>query len=380
MHEMIHTPLAIVGMACRLPGAENLDEFWQLIRAGRCALGEVSEDRLNRELFYDPRKGTLAKSYTTLAGLVTPRQIDPRQWALSEEEISTAHPMQLELCDATASALRHAEMDPAQIAGLRAGVYLGHTGGSAASGRMAYATQVEHTVDYLREVPGFEELLGEQSTQVLQEIVEQTRGEYSSQGFCQKQSASAFLAARLVSNAFGLDGPYFSIDAACASSLMATMMGVQALQLGDIDMAIVGGGSRCEYDTLITMSKAQSVSATGSRPFDATADGLVVAEGYVVLVLKRLEDAIAQKNPIWSVIQGIGVSSDGRGKSLWAPRSEGQVEAVKRAYRSPDEMRHLQFVEAHATSTQVGDATEVQALAEALQEFLPAGKRCLWGV
>ena len=140
-------------------------------------------------------------------------------------------------------------------------------------------------------------------------------------------------------------------------------------------MAIVGGASYCKSDTLVLFSHAQSLSARGSRPFDADADGLILAEGYVAVVVKTVARALADGDKIQAVIRGIGMSTDGRGKSLWAPRKEGQVLAIQRAYEPDIDMARLQYLEAHATSTQIGDATELQALAEALSGRLPPGHK-----
>jgi acyl transferase domain-containing protein len=111
-------------------------------------------------------------------------------------------------------------------------------------------------------------------------------------------------------------------------------------------MAIVGGASYCKSDTLVLFSQAQSLSARGSRPFDADADGLILAEGYAVIVIKTLAKALADGDPIQAVIRGIGMATDGRGKSLWAPRKEGQIAAIRRAYEGQLDPRRLQYVEA----------------------------------
>src|SRR5690606_27259034 len=108
-------------------------------------------------------------------------------------------------------------------------------------------------------------------------------------------------------------------------------------------------------DSLVLFSQAQTLSTTDSRPFDAAADGLIMAEGYVALVMKTLDRALADGDPIQAVVRGLGVASDGRGKSLWAPRREGQIRAMQRAYRRGADVARLQYLECHATATQLGD-------------------------
>ncbi len=178
-----------------------------------------------------------------------------------------------------------------------------------------------------------------------------------------------------ISKAFGLTGPFLALNSACASSLQAMLLAARALQLGHVDMAIAGGASDCKGDSLVLFANAQSMSSTGSRPFDADADGLICSEGYVAVVMKTLERALADGDPICAVLRGMGVASDGRGKSLWAPRKEGQIEAMRQAYRDGLEIGRLQYIEAHATATQLGDATELDTLSEVLRKhFRPAKK------
>ena len=153
------------------------------------------------------------------------------------------------------------------------------------------------------------------------------------------------------------------------------LFGARALQLGHVDMAIVGGASDCKGDSLVLFSHARALSSTGSRPFDAEADGIMCGEGYVALVMKTLDRALADGDRIRAVIRGLGVSSDGRGKSLWAPRKEGQIKAMERAYRGGLAMGDIEYLEAHATATKLGDATELNTLIELLGKQFPAGKR-----
>jgi len=122
-------------------------------------------------------------------------------------------------------------------------------------------------------------------------------------------------------------------------------------------------------------SHAQALSANGSYPFDERADGFVSSDGYAAILLKTLPKALADGDRILGVIRGIGTSTDGRGKSLWAPRKEGQIEAIQRAYAGGLDIGPLGYVEAHGTSTRVGDATELEALSEELGRRLPAGCR-----
>lgn len=375
MNSNFPQPLAIVGMGCRLPGGDGLDSFWQMLIEGRSAVGELPESRLDRRLYYDPKRGVVGRTYSTLGALVSDRPLSPNRYRLTEAEVRHADYAHLELLGVAAEACRHAGYDPLAIPTPRAGAFIGHTCGASLAGELSYASMVGETAGWLREIDKFVEFTRPNTEEWINKLTEAVRAglpNYASHG---NPLLSAHCVARLVSRAFGLDGPYMAFDAACASSLMALATGAAALHSGRIDMALIGGASYLHQDSLILFSRAQSLGVTGSRPFDADADGLVTAEGYVVVLVKTLERALSDGDRIHAVISGIGVSSDGKGKSLWVPLRRGQVEAVHRAYGDRVDAAHLQYLEAHATSTQVGDATEIAALAEALSGQFPEGKR-----
>ena len=358
------TALAIVGMSCRLPGADSIDAYWRLISEGRCAIAQLPANRFDRELYYHVEKGVRGKSYTSLGALATWPDCD----FLPQDKKGGTDPAHVSFCQVAAEAFRDAGLDPNVTSERTTGVYVGHTSGTAWNGAIAHASLIEQTAGWLRDVEGYDEVAGSQSEQIIVEIVERVRSESPHRLNEVTPFLGAIQIALLVAKALKLNGPAMAINAACASSLMALSVAARALDQRQIDTAIVGGTSYLKPDGLILFSKAQSVSATGSRPFDEHADGLIVGEGCAALVIRRLDAAMADGNSIHAIIRGVGISSDGKGKSLWAPRKEGQMEAMRRAYGSNMDVQRLGYVEAHATSTQVGDATELSALSEVLQE------------
>ncbi len=142
-------PIAVVGMACRTPGADNLDEYWQMIRDGRSAIAKVPNERLNRDLYYSPERGQPGRSYTELGGVISDRPIDLAACGLKPEMTQTHDPAHLTICDVAASALRHARMDPLNLPQRNVGVYIGHAGGSAWAGDMVCSIGIEETANYL---------------------------------------------------------------------------------------------------------------------------------------------------------------------------------------------------------------------------------------
>ncbi len=367
--------VAVIGMACRLPGAKNIDQFWDLVRSGRTAWGPVPEDRFNRRLYFDPERGKLNKSYSDLAALVDYGPIDRSLCPISDAALASHDLAHVTLCEVAAAACRHAGLDPAALPYDNTGVYVGHASASGVASELTYASFIAQTAKYLREAVGFEQLSAGLGDAVIAEIVETVRRD---QGIGEDQPPlylGASLAARLIADTFALSGPCMSFNAACASSSRALAQGMRALQSGSVDMAIAGGASFFHSDTLVLFAQSHSLSPNGSCPFSDQANGMVVGEGYVVLLLKMLGRAIADGDRLLAVLPSVGSSSDGHGKSLWAPRFEGQVKAIQRAYGPEVSMQQLRYIEAHATSTSLGDVTEVKALTTVLDGQLPPGMK-----
>ncbi|PAY17923.1 hypothetical protein CKO51_18065 [Rhodopirellula sp. SM50] len=362
------TPLAVIGMACRLPGADDLDEYWSLMIEGRSAIAELPPERLDQRRYYDPEIGRFGKTYSKIGGIVGNRTAPMEPFRLSDHDIENADHSHLDLCQVAGQAIRDAGLDPRATVSTRGGVFVGHQRGSNLIGELTLGVMANQAMDCLRQTDYVSQRSAHEQAALVEEMARRVRRDLPQRRPGGGPWLESSEASRLISKAFGLDGPCLSINAACSSSLVALAAGAHALQMGDIDLAVIGGLSYCKLDALILFSQAQTVSGTGSRPFDADADGLVAAEGYVVAVVKTLERALADKDPIRAVIRGIGVSSDGKGKSLWAPRREGQIAAVRRAYSAGVAPGSVQYVEAHATSTPVGDSTEINSLAEAFNE------------
>jgi acyl transferase domain-containing protein/NAD(P)-dependent dehydrogenase (short-subunit alcohol dehydrogenase family) len=363
--------LAIVGIACRFPGAHNLNQFWDLVQKGACAIEELPADRLDRSLYYNPVKGSEGKTYTTLGGVIAAPQFDSKL-CLEPDAYDIAHLMML---DVAAGACRDAGWDPLSMPLRNAGVYIGHARTGPLPAEVILSTHVEDIIRCLDQAPAFKRLPDPLRQAVREEIVHRVRSRKAHFREMGERFVNPGIAATLVSKALGLTGPHMVIDAACASSLVALALASGPLQDGRIDFAIVGGASYSNWQSLALFSRAQALSASGSYPFDSRADGFISSDGYAAIIVKTLDRAVADGDCIRAVIRGIGLSSDGRGKSLWAPRKEGQIEAIRRAYSNGVDPSRLQYIEAHGTSTQLGDATELQSLTEVLGPSIPSGCR-----
>ena len=160
--EKLSSPLAIVGIACRLPGANDLDQYWDLIRTAGDATGELPEEIIDRELYFDPRRGIRGKSYTCKGGLVDRLPFDNSKCRLPEDQIKNFDSAHLTMCELASDALRHAKYDPFNLPSRNVGVYYGHTGGTNKPGDVVYAIYIEQAARYLQELESLGRLSADQ--------------------------------------------------------------------------------------------------------------------------------------------------------------------------------------------------------------------------
>lgn len=375
-----NSSLAIIGMACCLPGAKNIQEYWNLILEGRCAIGPIPAERYRHDLYFesdkDKCKHSDIRSYIQKVGVTEYPTFDRAKSCYPLSLSKDVDFLQLGLCQTVTAACRHANLDPFNLPLRRTGVYIGNRRGGNFSSDLAYAVLAEHAAYYLTKLDSFLDFPAEERNAILADVVHRIRRQFPSYAEGDVVRPRANLTATAISSAFGLDGPAMILDAACSSSLKALAIAGRELSLGNIEMAVVGSVSYVSLSCLLTFSAAQSASAGESRPFSELADGLVAAEGNTCVIVKTLERALSDGDPIQAVIHNIGVSSDGKGKSLWAPQSEGQYRAVCAAYPDPERIKNLVYLEGHMTSTPVGDQTEMQGLAKAFAGKFPAGEKC----
>lgn len=405
--QSLGTPLAVIGMGCRLPAAEGLGQYWDLLVNRRSGVREVPESRMPRWTRSTSRKGPHGTAYSSVAGLLDDRVADGSTLGMSHAEAQRWDECHRNLAEVARFAWqdlvaaqqagqggpRSATGDAAPgrsradagsrataAAGMgRTGIYVGHSAGAPSGIDRVLAVRALEIADVLRDLPDFQPSgrFADQAArlpQVINDYAQRIQVGHEYLLATQDREGDSNGAARFVGRVLGVDGPQVVVDAACASSLVALTMASMALVSGEIDTAVVGGASFFRADGMVLFSQAQSCSARGTRPFDAQADGLIAAEGYVIAILKPLAKAMADGDPIHAVISGLGLSSDGRGRSLWAPRKEGQYAAIERAYSPLCRPEDVQLIEAHATSTLVGDATEVTALGEFFRQAAP-GRR-----
>lgn len=378
--------IAIVGVGAILPDAPDAGTFWSNLVAGRSSITEVPKERWDPELYYDADPKAPDKTYSKIGGWVRDWDWSPLAWRLpvpprTGEAIDDVQ--KWAVACARAALLDYGWPDR-PLNQERTAVILGNAmGGGEKHYRTARRVAFPETVRDLGGSPSFQALpaavraaivaeMHDRMDAYLPRITEDTMpGEL---GNC---------VAGRVANLFGLRGPNFVVDAACASTLAAFADAVGGLLQYKFDAAVCGGVDRNMGAWMfVKLSRMGALSATGSRPFDAAADGFVMGEGAALFVLKRLADAERDGDRVYAVVRGIGAASDGRGKAIAAPNPAGQRLAVERAWRDAGLSPAVcSMVEAHGTSTPVGDLAEITSITEAFAGAgLPAGSVALGSV
>ncbi|MFA6240047.1 MAG: beta-ketoacyl synthase N-terminal-like domain-containing protein, partial [Candidatus Hydrogenedentales bacterium] len=323
-------PVAILGYGCRFPGGvSNGPDFWDLLRSGRDAVVEVPPDRWSAEAYYSARQGIAGKSLSRWGGFLDRiDEFEPECFGMSPREAAFVDPQQRLLLETTWEALEHAGLSISSLAGSRTGVFVGIS-----------------NVDYghVQSLPTHQRGLGP----------------FTATG------SSSSIAANRISYCLDLRGPSMSMDTACSSALVALDIAVKHLCAGQADLAIAGGANIIlAPETFIMFSSAFMLSPDGRcKAFDASANGFVRAEGAGVVVLKRLEDALRDHDPIQAVIVASGTNQDGRTGGISLPNVDAQEQLLRDVYSEARiALESVGYVEAHGTGTSVGDPVEAEAL------------------
>lgn len=373
--------IVICGYEVRLPGrVENANDFEKMLWEGRSGIEPMPADRLDRSLYFDSARGVPGKTYTQLGGCVTPTPLDPNREQRIHEigDFDLAHRQFAQVAMSAVQATFGVDCID-QISGIdpqRAGVLVGHSGGTQSGGPLAMGSLAAAAVEMVEETD-LAQALDRASMRAckadLIESIQRNRPRWKTDG---SPHFNAYSVASLTGSLIGFRGRREVIDAACSSSLLALHHAVSAIKADRLDLALVGGATFNNVDNLALFSQSGACSDEGCYPFDRRASGLISSEGYVALVLVRRSLAEELGLTVHGEVVGVGVASDGKGKGLWAPRSEGQQLAVRRA-NPGDSSRvlDLDYLECHATSTQVGDATELQSLTALLRSEGGSSKR-----
>lgn len=324
-------PIAIIGMSCRFPGANDPESFWQLLSEGVDMISEVPADRWVKEAFYHPDPAVPGKAISYWGGFLdTIDEFDPFFFGISPLEAKHMDPQQRLLLELSYEALDDAGQHKKDISGSKTGVFVGISISEYSQSQLGDPLHISS---------------------------------HSGTG------SALSIAANRISYVFDFHGPSMAIDTACSSSLVAVHLACQSLRNGECKMALAGGVNMILSPAhSIAFTKAGVLAPDGRcKTFDAQANGYVRGEGGGVAVLKPLSVALADDDPVLAVIRGSAIAQDGRTNGLMAPSQESQEAMLREAYQAarvaPGE---VQYVEAHGTGTLLGDSMEAGAIGKVI--------------
>jgi acyl transferase domain-containing protein len=335
------TPIAVVGIDCRFPGAPDKDAFWTLLRDGVVTDSEVPSPRWDIDTYYHP-DGVAGSMNTRRAHFIDDVDaFDNDFFGIAPTEAEALDPQQRLLLQASWRALEDAGIDPRSLAGTLTGVFVGM-------------------------------MSSEWSSLQMHDFAGLTPFRGAGSGY--------FMTANRISYHLNLTGPSMAIDSACSSSLVAVHQACAALRSGETDTAIAAGANLILTPALSIFYTQAGLSAPDGRckPFGQCADGIGRGEGVAAVALRRLDDAVAAGQPIYAVVRSSVVNHDGRSNGITAPNRRSQVELIRRALSLAEvEAGQIGFVEAHGTGTVLGDMIEANALGDIHKTR--GGEPCLLG-
>jgi polyketide synthase 5 len=324
------TPIAVIGMACRLPGGIDSPELlWDALLRGDDLVTEVPPERWEADDYYDPEPGVPGRSVTKWGAFIDDvAGFDADFFGISEAEATAIDPQHRLLLETSWEALEHAGVCPSKLAGSRTGVYMA---------------------------------LGHNDYQLLAADAHALEGPYGflGNGYC--------MASGRISYALGLHGPALTVDTACSAGLVTVHMACRSLHDGECDLALAGGSTVALDPRKFSAGSAGGMlSPTGRcNAFDVKADGFVAGEGSAVVLLKRLPDALRDGDRILAVVRGTALNNDGRTVTITTPSQSAQVAAYRAALAAAGvDPGTVGMVETHGTGTPTGDPIEFASLAK----------------
>lgn len=355
--------IAIVGLGCMFPGAHNAREYWSNIVNGVDCVSDPPPSRLRHARNFRLPPDHIAFLPTSRGGfLPEDLALDPLKYGILPNSIKDGDPDQFIMLRVIDDALHDAGVAEDDSRRSRTDVIIGRGGyPTYRLNQLAFnAEWYDTTLELLQR--RFPHLV---SSELRREAEQFLRGTLPSNDPVTLGTAIPNITACRAANRLNLGGTAHTVDAACASSLVAVEEAMDRLRAGRADLAVAGGFFVTQWLCFAYLfQKLGAISPSGMiRPMDRRADGLLISEGGGAVVLKRLEDAVEDGDRIYAIIKGIGTSSDGRETDVLAPSSNGQLRALERAYEDAGvERDSIGYLELHGTGTRAGDSAEIASL------------------
>ncbi len=363
------TPIAVIGMACRYPGADNVRQLWENVLARRRQFRRFPKGRLPLEDYFDPDPKTADTTYCPRAAVIDGFVFDWARRRIPQSTYAATDIVHWLALETALDALEDAGYDAGQVPGRRCGAIVGNS----LTGEQTRAHTMRLRWPFVRralQAAGRSRQVDPRQIQELQKALEDFyKSAFPAVNEDTLAGALSNTIAGRICNYLDLSGGGYTVDGACASSLLAVATAARQLSDGSLDLALAGGVDvSLDPFELVGFAKAGALSGTDMNVYDAAGNGFIPGEGCGFVVLKRLADARRDGDYVYAVLHGWGVSSDGGRSAITAPSVEGQYLAICRAYRrAPYGPGKLDFIEGHGTGTAVGDQVEMEALARAVE-------------
>lgn len=371
--------IAIIGASLRIPGANTLNEYWDILKSGKCVIGEVPSGRWSSKDYFSTDIKSSHTTYSKQGGFIEkPYEFDPMFFGMSPREATVTDPQQRIFLEIAWEALQQAGYG-GKYASKNIGVFVGCEQNNYSEHFINYRTYMELKNNLL-------------SNKIFNNMSNVEKDEIMTSIFNVLQPAKMIpdavagnslneVAAR-VSHCLDFTGPSLTINSACSSSLSALHLACESIRLGESQMAIVGGVNlNLSPTTFVGLSRTKALSTTGiCYPFDRRANGMVLSEGASAVVLKSLDEAKRDRDNILAIIKGSAINNDGHSQGITAPRPQGQAEAIRKAYVEANiNPETVSYIETHGTGTPLGDPIEVEGMTSAFRSFTSEKGFCAIG-
>ena len=372
--------VAIIGMSVKVPGANSLQEYWNLLVNGKCVIQEAPEDRWAKEDYFSPDADSLHTTYSNKGGFIdNPYDFDAMFFGISPNEAKATDPQQRIFLEIAWEALQQAGYGNNTYRTHNIGVFVG----------CEQNTYAEHFINYrsymilkkrLESAQWFKNMALAEREDLMFQVVDVLKPAQMVPDAVPGNGINE-IAAR-VSHCLDLTGPSLTVNTACSSSLVALHLACENIKSGQSSMAIVGGVNlNLSSVPFVSLSRMQALSATGNcMPFDDRTDGMVLSEGAGAIVIKPLDEAQDDGDHVYAVIKGSAINNDGHSAGITVPKPQGQAEVIRNVYiNSNINPETVSYIETHGTGTPIGDPIEMEGMVQGFRSFTDKKGFCAIG-
>ncbi|MBU5316395.1 hypothetical protein KQI30_08940 [Clostridium bornimense] len=377
-------PIAIVGYGCVFPpDSYDTEKFWENIVSGKPGVQEMPESYWKKDLYYDEDKYSEDKTYCKLGAYIKDYKFpkNKKEFQAKKDIIEGLNKSQLMLLDTVIQAVNKGNISIGELDSDDVSMVVGNMLGDYSVSNECLINREKQIEKYLEESSEFAALTKEQKESIKKSLEEETIEKFNNGTTEIKNKRFHSNLCNGVAEILNIKGRRFIVDGACSGSLLAVDNAVKIIHQKKAKICIVSGvlGNMIVTGN-VAFAKIGGLSEKGSFPLDVKGSGLVPGEGAGTIIIKTLSDAIKDNNTIFGVLRGTGVASDGKGKSIYAPSSEGQYKAMKKSLENAGvDPLYVDYVETHATGTRVGDIVELNSLKMLFDESERRDKKIIIG-